>query len=35
MKSFNGTNQRTVGVAAVHTGFSNHVSHSDAFSLMT
>jgi hypothetical protein len=33
VKGFNGTNQRTVSVAAVHTWFSDDVSHSDAFSL--
>jgi hypothetical protein len=33
MKSFNGTDESTVSVAAVHTGFSNHVCHSDGFSL--
>jgi hypothetical protein len=33
VKGLNGTNQRTVSVAAVHTWFCNDVSHSDAFSL--
>jgi hypothetical protein len=33
VKSLNGTDECTISVAAVHTGFGNDVSHSDAFSL--
>jgi hypothetical protein len=34
VKSFDRTNESTVSIATVHTGFCNDVSHSDAFSLM-
>jgi hypothetical protein len=34
MKSFNRTNERTIGVAAIHTWFCDDIGHSDAFSLM-
>jgi hypothetical protein len=33
MKSLNRTDEGTVSVAAVHTGFGNDVGHSDAVSL--
>ena len=34
MKSFDGTDECTISVAAVHTGLGNDVSHSDGFSLV-
>jgi hypothetical protein len=33
VKGIDWTNQRAVGVTAVHTWFGNDVSHSDVFSL--